>query len=275
MLDNSRINFSVNNTQLFVDSLNVSQDLSLTPNYSLGCKYPIDNTYQNLTSKISISYYPITFATEANWVAINQFRDNPTGNLSLLLNIGGIEMTGYLNSYSFSIAANQAIKINVEYSVFNQITGNISNQPWSNLTFSPNLFADERGIGHAWSTRFYKNRIENTTGNLIQIDYNFNSNIIPKYNIGSAFPSQIMVLNADESLNITHETQCNNIFSGKKFETIFSQIDTIALYNLSQNWGGEISYISFPVSGFTLESTKFNIKPQDSIFFENSFRKFY
>lgn len=279
MLDSSRINFSVNGTQLIADSINISQELSNTPNYVIGNQFPIDRTSRTLNTKIAVSYYTDIYSPivqEPNYVLINNWKNDPTTELNVNLNIGGVNMTGYLDNYAFDIIPNQPIKVQASYIVFQEINDNIANQSWINL--STGYSANTKG--HGWTIFLFNNsstyRIENPTGNLIDLRYNFNATILPKYKIGSPFPSQIISIDANENIQITHESQFNTKFSGQSLESMPFSIDSFALKPLYSDFSPYTDYsMSFDLRGFISESTKTDIKLQDSIFFQNTFKKFY
>jgi hypothetical protein len=195
---------------------------------------------------------------------------SPTGSFNCLLNIGGIGMTGYLNKFSFSLSPNQPIKASATYNIYHQITGNITGQNFSLLTGNSE---NTSGIGHYWFTQFLKTGIVVNSGQIIALNYSFDIDNIAKVSLGNIFPSQIETISAIENLDITHEQQINNIFSGKSFQNYFNYIDGIHLKPLYHDISKTFNVISF--SGFILTESKFSIQPENLLLFNNSFKKYY
>lgn len=276
MINYSNIPIKINGTQVIADSVSISENSTKSPAYALGYKSPFDNLPLSINNSIDMEYF-MDAGLDDNYNSIQTWINNGTGNINCLLNIGGVEMSGYLNRYSFDINQFQPIKSKVSYVVYQEITGQISEQSYVNMATGNSK--NGTGIAHYWSVGFYTGDSTfqvSSTGKLINLNYSFDANLFPSYGLSSIYPQQIDIITASETVTVTHESQINTSFSGQNFEKFYQDIHGIRLNAMSKTLEGiDNSCSILPLTGFILENTKFDIRTQNLLLFNNIFKKNY
>lgn len=269
MVNYEKINVGVNSQYIMCENASLSQEGKQEPLYVLGNSSPISKSPTNINHTFSVRY-DIETENEPNYKLISGWKNYGTGNLTAIINFGDVFFTGYLNDYSFEILPNQTIKANASYSVFHEITGNLANQNPLDSGLYNNLNSSGRAsYGRASFTSNGSNIINNE---IIQLKYQFNSNLLPKYKIGNPVPHQVMTLSAHENIETLSETQNNVIFTGNVFQNLFSNIDTLKIENLANSLFGVLFY---NLSGFNLDVEKVDVSANNIILFNSQFNKYY
>ena len=274
ILNYDKINISINGDYILAESASLNQNAERKPVYSLNNSKPYDNIPAPIRNSLSLTYF-IEPKADPSYKLITGWKNNTTGNLNCIINMGDVLFPAYLDSYSFDILPNQLVKCQSSYSIFNELTGTFSNQNINDSSFY-NL-QNGTGQAHYWASYFTSGSSFTTIdNNILQLNYSFNSNLIPSYKLGSPFPSQVSVIDATEQINIVNEIQNNVSFSGQNYNVIFNNgIDNIRLKNLSSLWGDTSKSIDFVLSGFQIQSNKTDISIDNLVIFSHNLRKYY
>ncbi len=271
-LSYNNINISVNGSYILADSLSLTENGEQKPLYTLNNSRPYDNSPQGIKNNLSISYF-LEATNEPNSTIIENWKSqNGTGNLFALLNIAGVITSGYLNNFSFSILPNQAIKANAGYLIFNEFT-NFSSQLSS---FALNYNNTGITLSHYWSAKLQSGNTELLDTNIMQLSYDWSSDIQPIYSLNSKnTPCQVNCLSATETIDILSEIQNTIKYSGNYFPTLYNGIDGLRLKPISSEWNSSNDNIFIALSGFITNNRKTDMKTEELIIFNNQFNKYY
>lgn len=239
---------SVSGSHLIADSASISQENSVSPVYSIRYNGPITMAPNNsIKNRIQIDY-TVETNQEPNFYLAKNIRDYVFDDYPVEIIIGGITGNGYLASYNLNIEPNNTIKASVTYNTYEELEGEISNQPASAVA-GYNLL-NGSGVGHYWTT-YAKLGNETATGSLLQGNYSFRASWSPIYTIGQASPSQVKFLNAEENFSFLSEYNLYVTFSGDEFTSKFTDVEMIEINNISSDWSSanNNSLKIYPASG--------------------------
>lgn len=268
----NNVNIIINTNNILCESLVLNQESPQKAAFVLNSSKPLDYISQSLKSSLNISYY-IEPGNDPNYNTITGWKNNTTGNLRTVFNIGNIELVGYLSNYSFNVVPNSPIVAQANYQIFEPLTGNFIAANSGNAD-SYNT-SNSLGIAHHWSANFTSGGNAITNNNVLQCDYSFNSDIIPSYKLGYPYPSQISCLGANEEINVVNEIQNNLSYTGGSYGNILGGIDTLTLKNISSNWGNSLGQINFPISGHVIQSNKMDLKVDDIVIYSHNMSRSY
>ena len=263
------INISVNSQNIMCESISLDQQSPQKPAYILNSSRPLDNIPQGLKHSLNMSYY-LEPGNEPNYAIITGWKNDVTGNLKATLNLGRIQFTGYLSNYSFNLTPNNAVMAQATYQIYEPLTGNFyqSNSTGDSLLYN---LQNSDGIAHYWSAEMTSgDYVTIPNNNIIQLDFSWNSSIIPHYKLGNSLPCQISCVEANEEINLTNEIQNNPTFLEQSYDIIFNDIDNIRLKDMSS-----INHIDFCLSGFVAQTNKANIAVNQMIVYSHNLSKSY
>lgn len=269
----NNININVNSSNLLCESANLSQDSAQKGLYILGNGKPFDNSSSNVKDSLSLSYF-IETKNDPNYLIVSGWKQATTGNLQAIITMGNILFTGYLSSYNFNLAPNNAVKAQATYSLFNELTGKFSNQS-NDLSTGFSNIQNGSGIAHYWSSTFQSGQTDIINNNILQLGYSFSAEIQPSYSIGKIQPSQISTLSANETIDILSESQFNIMFSGNKFSNLFSNISNLKLKNISSIYGDNLYQMDFPLIEFNVQTEKLDASLNNLILFNSNYIRYY
>jgi hypothetical protein len=267
----NNINLSVNGLNILADNINLSESSQTKAIYSLNNRNPYDNVPTNIKGSISLSYF-LEPNNEPNYSVLTGMIYDTTTPISSLIGIGNINITGYLNSYSFDLLPNNLVKVGASYEIYYPFTGQLSQQ----LSTDSSLYDvnNSSGISHYWSCQFLSggNTIQNN--NILQMSYGANLSLTPIYGIGDTLPKQININNIQETISIMSEQQINSTYSGQILDNLMPALQTLRLKNISSSWDNNLNTsILFPMTGMVLQDSKTNITLDQEIFFSMTFTK--
>lgn len=270
-IDYKNVGISVDGCYILSDSISISENSSLNPNYVFNYLVPIDkNPTNGIKNNISISYFlePIL---EPNYNIINSLKIYaPSGRTPSILNIGNNIISGYLENYSFDITPNNSIKANASFVCFHEITGDFVNQSSSNLYNVLNSY----GIAHYWTTQVFNQDFSNT-GSIIQGNYSFKANWEPIYVLGNKYPNSVNFINAQEDFNFISENIKHSLFTGERAETAFNTYNLLRLNDIAYSYGQGLASLDFPLSGGIINNNEINVKTDNIITSKVSITKYY
>lgn len=275
MLKFQNCQVTVQDLRILCQSATLQESTSIAPNYSLNSIGPINSSINGpIKNSIQLDYItePIY---DWSYFLVNYVKKYDFSQFPTTLVVGGITGIGYLDSYRLEISPNNPVKVSAGYSIFNPLSGFLSNQP----SFFPDLYNlfNGSGIAHSWTT--YAKKGDNTiTGSLIQCVYNMKLDWQPVYKIGSPYPFEVKFLKAEETFDITNEYDLRIQNSGDKFENVFSDIEVIEINNISSSWDNPNINNSnikiYPASGRII-SNNISISENQLVTQETSIIKFY
>jgi hypothetical protein len=264
---------SINGQKIMAESASISEQNSINPDVIIGNYIPIDySPTDGIKNSFDINYNVET-NNEPNYIISTGLKTYSTGYSPAIIIIGGITGSGYLQSYTLQVSPNNNIKGSVNFISFHELQGNLIAQPSSNL--SQYNVLNRSGLGHYWTTQAI-NQDNSATGSIIQMDYSFKANWNPVYPIGQSIPSQVLLLNAQETFNFVSEFSTHIKYTGENANTALNNFNSFKINNLSFLWdNSQIYSLNFPISGGIINSNKIDIKTDSLITISNSITKFY
>lgn len=265
----NKINLSINGSNILADSISISDSSESRPGYILGNSLPFDTLPQGIKGNVNITYFVET-NNEPNYSIITGWKNNTTGLTTALINIGGTIITGYLNTYSFSLLNNQSVKAQATYQIFSPITGNYQSSSSSDANLYNSL--NGSGVAHYWTSSFYSANSLVSDNQILQVDYTFNANIIPIYSLGRPLPSQIAIVSANETLNTINEVQNNLIFRKSGINNVLTGVDGLRLRNIATLYSTG-SELFFSLTGMNAQTNKLDVNINNITLFNHTFNK--
>lgn len=267
MAQYNKVNVQIESYSIMAESVNIDQNSPTTPIYALNKSRNIDIAPNALRTNVNITYFP-EIHNEPSLDMISGWKNNSTGNLRVRLNIGDTQIFGHLNSYSLEILPNQLAQAKASFDCFDVFLTPFQNQ-FITDTGLYNLTRNT-GIIHYWNTKFLTNNspIDNT--DILQLSYNFNSEIKPIYKLGSSSTTQVSVLSAVETINVISEIQPLLYFNPQDFVIDLFNPDGLRLSGFVGN-----NYIDIPLTGFILDSASNSISNGELILFNSKYNKYY
>lgn len=268
----SKINIKINNIPILAESISYQQNTQKRPLYGINYSNPIDYVPSPVKGQINITYFP-EILTEPNYSIISNLKNTfLTGELGALINISDIFITGYLSRWNFSISPMQAIKAQVTYELFNDLTGIFTTQNHIDyLSYNP---TNSSGIGNYISTSFYSGASQILGIDILECEYSFENNVIPIYGIGNPYPIKVYASDATENLSIISETQLNNQYSGQELYSFFG-VDSLKIGSISNYWNATSDKINFPINDMKINTSKVDININSLLLFTTTFNKSY
>lgn len=266
MADYNKINVSIGGYHVMAQSISVNQSSPNTPLYALNNVNAFNTAPTPVKSTVGISYFA-EIDNDPNIVLISGWKNNTTGTLRQIINIGESSFFAHLNSYSFDLLSNQLLVANADYDVYGAIPIPFSNQ----FTTNTGSYDSTNGSGiiHAWNSKFLAGGVPIDNTDILQFSYNFSAQLKPIYKIGSSSPIQVAVLSAAESIKVVGEVQNNIQFLGELFSDLYG-IDLIRLSGFNNS-----GYLDIPLTGFLTQTNTSSIENDSIILFNTEFNKYY
>lgn len=272
LINFNKINVAVNGSYIMCDTASLAQQGQQKPLGSLNSNVPYDYTPTTLVNSLSLSYN-VEPNNDPNYSIISAWKSDPTTNTLANLSLGNVNFVGYLSSYGFALGPNQQIKAKASFDIFNPITSNFSSQSANN----GNLYNLDAGLGTAnYCTAYlYAGANKITDNNIVYMDYSINFAVTPIYTLSQIYPSQVMVLNATETINTISETQINSTFSGKSLSSLYNGIDTLKVKNINPDLDDVNNEMSFAIGSMKTQTNKVDISVGNLILFNSTFSQSY
>ena len=261
----------VDNKKIIADSASLSEETSTQPAYVIGHKNIIDQPpVGGLRNSLQLNYLMET-NNEPNYYIISGLKESNGSDSPVVISIGGITGSYYLDGYNFSITPNNLVKVNASYISYENLTGNFSEQSSS---VGYNLL-NNSGLAHYWTTTAISNPDLTSTGSVISFNYNFKPNWEPIYAIGKPSPLQVSLINAQENFDIATETLTHIPFSGKTPTSFFNDFNSFKLKNISTLWGDTENSLTFDLESGIVTSNKVEITQDNVILVNTTVNKYY
>lgn len=276
MINFNQIDVLISGSGVLAQSASIDSSNSLTPIYSIGKYNPCNHSPNGaIKNNFSISYIPET-SNEINYNIVSYLRTlaNDVIHSGIQVVIGGV--TGYncyLNSYSLRVAPNEILNVSVNYSSFQEISGNLNQK--QNTTYNAKDF-----IPYGFST-FILNSGDASNLPVFDFSYDFSANWEPIYKVGQKTPTQVNLMSASESLSFTRDTLTKIQFSGQKLNegyfTINGNDTTIDIYNWQVYCSGTGSFtpLIFDISGAKINNIQLSAQINDIVRVKTTAQKFY
>lgn len=271
MLQYNQINLSVNGQYILADNVSLNQSSPIRPIYNLNNNIPFNVVPTTISNDISISYY-MEPGNEPIYNILTGILFDSTIIPFTQINIGGIAVTGYLNSYSFSLSPNALIKVSSKFNVYHPLSSNLTGQ----LANDQNNYdlTNASGLAHYWTTKFYSG-ITPITNSLLECNYGADIGLTPIFSIGNYQPAQIIINKITESLGVLTEQQQNILYSGQTIENTFNNIQSLKISNISTIYDNVINNsITFPMTGFLLNNMKNDVSIDNIVLFNLTFNRY-
>lgn len=263
----NKINVTIGGNHIMAETVNVNQSTPNTPLYAFNNARSIDTTINSVKSTIGIDYFP-EVNNEPNLALISGWKNNTTGNLRTIINIGDSYIAAYLNSYSLEVLPNQLVKAKANYDCFSVFVTPFNNQYLSDTGLYNTT--KNTGLFHYWNTKFLQGGgvVDNT--DILQLSYNFNAEIKPNYSLGASPPCQVSAISAIENISVISESQPILEFNPLDFNDDFFGIESVRLSGFAGN-----NFIDIPLTGFISQTNSTNISEGQLILFNTEFNKYY
>ena len=264
---------TISGQTILAQSINIEESNSISPAYAVGYRGAIsDSPSGPVSNRISFNY--ILEPTDINYKLLQNIRNYDFNSFPVALSVAGLNGAGYLSSYSLNIRENDVITASVSYNIYEQLTGQLSEQP-SNFYSNYNL-SKGSGVAHSW-TSYAKTNNGNSTGSILSLNYNFQSEVRPVYKIGRPTPIEVKYLNSTESFEITSEHESRITYSGQTFTGKFNDIEIIEIGPISGLWNNVANgskIFLYPNSG-KITSNSVDIGENDIIVNQATVIKYY
>ena len=265
-------NIKINDTPIIAESISYQQNTEKKPLYAINYSIPFDYVPSATKGTLNVVYFS-EINNEPNYTIVSNLKNTYlTGNPAVVINVSDVIITGYLSRWSFSVSPMLSIKAQATYELFNDLTGNFTEQ--NNTDYLNYNQTNGSGIGNYISSSFYSQGSKVPNVDILQCDYNFEANVVPLYKIGNPYPIQVYVSDATETLTTISEGQFNNQFSGHDLIS-FLGVDTLRIGSISNFWGATLNEISFPVDGMKNNINKVDININSLVLFNTTFTQSY
>ncbi len=265
ILSYNNVNVSVDNHYILAESINVNQSSPQKPIHNLNNNVPFDNVPTTLKHSISISYYMEPNNEPCFPIVTGIFNDTTTV-LPSIINIGSVFITGYLSNFTIQLSPNGLVKSNSSFDVFHPFTGNLMAQNAFDSLLYDSL--NSSGIAHYWSANFFNGASEVSDNDILQMEYSANIGINPIYSIGKPYPTQVYVNNITETLDLLTEQQFNTTYTGQNIKQNRADLERLILSGIYSS-----SSIVISMTGFIMDNSKYDITPDNLIFFNNTYSR--
>lgn len=257
MLKFKNCEVSVSGVTILADSASVNESNNVRPVVAQRYRGQVSSTpFGGVSHTIDISYTTET-NSEPNFYLAKNIRDYVIADFPVQVTVGGLTGSAYLSAYSLDIIPNQPVKAKVQYVIFGDVSGSLSNQ--SATTANSYNSQNGSGVGHYWTTSAKK--IDGSQiGSIIQGNYSFRAEWRPAFIIGRPSPVDVKFISAQEDYSLLSEYEVHTKISGQSFESAFTDIEMIEINNLSSDWSvnDTSSLRLYPASGVIISnSTKF------------------
>ena len=205
----------INGTGVLADSASINSRNSISPAYSLGFKYPLNQVSEGpIETNIGVSYFMI-ISGDPIFPIVNTLKNLdpsvPYSGISGVL-IGGV--TGfncYLNSFSIRSNPNELTKVNASFITFNSLSGQFRNKTSPQIIFGD---GSESSLGIGWTTLILSGNSYQTNP-IYELNYNFNAIWHPVFLLGSQTPSQVILQGISERISFAREQYFHVNYSGE------------------------------------------------------------
>ena len=278
----NNIHIAIDRSGILADDVSLSSSNSLDPIYSVGKRNPVSiSPNGSLTNSIRISYTP---QLDNNPVhsGMNSLRNLLTGDnmYSLHQAYSGhtIEFAGltgydfYLQNYSVQIQPNLPVKANASFVSFLPLSGTILPKD-SHIKYSTDLSAPVIPFG--WSA-FATNSSAALLSRVYGMDYSFDAQFEPTYQVGSTIPQQVNFMGADEKLSLVRDDFVKVYHSGRLawasgdcYSGVVVDSGTydnlIDLYGINFICAGntDLRVMQFDISGAKVTNTDLSVRVDD------------
>ena len=180
-----------------------------------------------------------------------------------VIEVAGISGAFYMTNYSLSIQENSAIKANVTYQGFGEISGNVTGKT-SDASY-PESFS---GLAHAWTT-FVQSDAGDLDIPVFKFDYNFSNKVQPLYGVGSKNPMQVANLSSEERIRIERDNSRQMNFYGESGCALFdacAQNPRVRIFKLGYLCDDSLTdSMDFDVSGYRIVSNNTTLDTNDYV----------
>jgi hypothetical protein len=236
------VKVGINGTGILADSASVSVNNDLIPVFAVGKKGLVNMTPNGgLGGSVSFNYLLEPGNEPVNGIC-KYIKDNTQSSYqSVIVEVGGITGSYFLDSYSVRTVANDAVSAAASFITYFPVSGELSASP--TLTFNPR---ENSGIAHSYTTTFFNGGEKITTGQFSSFDYQFKANWNPVYTLGKKEPTHILLTSADERFEIEREFFKNITMSGDYLGS-YVNIDKVKIFELSYLVDNTGNFIDFEI----------------------------
>jgi hypothetical protein len=268
-MNDKYIKVSINETGIISESANIDITNPLRPVFSAGRRGSINRVIDGgLQATFNANYY-VEPNREPNIGIVNYIKSWTGSNFENYKTcIGGISGVAVLESLALRINPNEPITASVRFISYYPVSGTNSN-----LTTAYNP-SGASGIAHGWTTKFFLNGNQVTTGNFYSVDYSFRANWSPIYTIESSHPVQIDLNTAEETLQITRDFYKTVGPSGVDSTTYYG-VDTIRVYDLANIAGTSDNYFEISLKSGYVGEVRVDTTPDDILRVVSTIQKYY
>jgi hypothetical protein len=228
------VDILINNSGVLATNASIRSRDRIVPIQSIGRVTPVNHVRAGaLEHDLSFSY-ALQLDHEPNFGIVSGLKNslNLTGYDPIIVEIGGITGSCFLDSFGFSIQPNNTVMANVSFKSYENLSG----------TFQEKAFSGNYGslsnIGHGWST-YLTHRESYFDAPIFSLNYGFKANWEPQYSLNSQGPVQVTYLGGEENLSILQDEYTTINFSG--LET------SMSIFDFSTNTG--LDMVSLDIVG--------------------------
>lgn len=209
------------------ENATINSENSIAPIYALGHSKIVPFSPSGpVRSSISINYI-IDLNVDNALIVVNNLKSNISNTSSVSIN--GLTTISYLESFSFKITTNELIKANANYLCFENVSNTFTSDIITSLDTNSTL-SDQTGLAHGWTS--YLTDADNVkTIDIKELSYNFKVNYEAIYPIGNKLPTQVLFLNAQETINFITQDFRAITFDSSKVQDYFAATKYIKLSN--------------------------------------------
>lgn len=215
MINFENVYVAVDNTGILAQQASISQSNSLGQVNQVGRIGTVDEVANGpKQTNFRISYL-MDVTSEPCYEVLRNIKNmlNDSVFKKTQLAVANISGEGYLTEYSFSASPNQPIAVSVNFSCYNEISGNLEEKRTGN-TFNSNP-----SIGHSWG--FVTETIDGYKEDPVNsFNYNFSCRWIPVYIVGQQTPKQVLFDGGIESISLIRDFFTGINYSGDNSEGV-------------------------------------------------------
>jgi hypothetical protein len=210
MISFEKCDVTVNGTGIMADSASISSSNPIEKIGILGQRGAYTNSFEGaFQSDIRISYF-LEPNNEPIYSLVNQIKQfNAITFPAIPIIIGGITGQGYLKTYNINVATNDIVKASAEFICFAPTSGTLVESNGS-ITYNED---NAEGLAHYFSSAVISkydnlsrtNQVWEESINLNNLSYSFSTNWAPMTYVGMRYPKYVKLLEAQESIEISHE----------------------------------------------------------------------
>jgi len=250
---------AINHSGILALNASINTSNSVEAAYCLGYVRPVNQLpFGPIQTVFNASYIP-EISQEPNYATVNKIKVmlNDSGYMGEKVELAGLTHNYcYLTDYSLRVSPNNLVEASVSYATFWELCGGLRQK-------SNRIDYINRGdLCHSWTTYILSSG-DYTSKPIYDFNYDFRVSWQPMYVIGSKTPTEVKLLNAQESITFVMDEYRNILFTG---ESVYSNVLTgndgnLQFRNLSitcqdgcDSTGVDSSSLTLNVSGFKIKS---------------------